>query len=91
MPFTSNEAKELNKSVFEAIYFFALEKSCIIARETGAYRTFNGSPLSEGKFQFDLWNVQPSNNWNWESLRINIKKIRSKEFIINCINAYSKY
>ena len=44
------------------------------AKEKGAYSTFKGSPLSEGKFQFDMWNTNPSEMWDWETLRENIKK-----------------
>merc|ERR1711971_611139 len=56
MPFDSKEAQELNKNIFEAIYFGALTASNEIAKEKGAYKTYKGSPLSEGKIQFDLWN-----------------------------------
>merc|ERR1712190_328938 len=56
MPFDSKEAQELNKNIFEAIYFGALTASNQIAKEKGTYKTYKGSPLSEGKIQFDLWN-----------------------------------
>jgi ribonucleoside-diphosphate reductase alpha subunit len=56
MPFDSKEAQELNKNIFEAIYFGALTASNEIAKEKGPYKTYKGSPLSEGKIQFDLWN-----------------------------------
>jgi oligopeptide/dipeptide ABC transporter ATP-binding protein len=72
MPFTSNEAKQLNKDVFETIYYAALCASKDEAKEAGPYETFKGSPISEGKFQFDLWNVDAgsfSGRWDWESLR----------------------
>ena len=74
LPFTSCEAKKVNRDIFEAIYFFALEMSCIIAKEKGPYETFEGSPLSEGKFQQDLWNIPRTNNWNWEGLEENIRQ-----------------
>ncbi len=60
LPYDSEKAIEINKLIFETIYFGALEASCELAKEKGAYSTFKGSPLSEGKFQFDLWNVKPS-------------------------------
>ena len=70
-PFISPEAKRLNKDIFETMYYAALSASCDLAMECGeAYETFQGSPLSQGKFQFDLWNIQPdSGRWNWNELR----------------------
>ena len=73
-PFESNEAKELNKQIFETLYYGAMIASHQIAKETTPYSTFEGSPISQGKFQFDLWNVTPSNRYNWDELRENIKK-----------------
>lgn len=67
--FDSEEAKILNKNIFETIYFAAVTASKDLAKEQGPYETFKGSPMSEGKFQFDLWNVQPSDRWDWETLR----------------------
>ena len=72
--YESEEAKEINKLIFETIYFGALEASCELAKEKGAYETFKNSPISEGKFQFDLWNVNPSSKWDWETLRARIKE-----------------
>jgi ribonucleoside-diphosphate reductase alpha chain len=57
LPFESEEAKQLNKEIFETIYFAAMTASKDLAIKDGAYETFKGSPLSKGKFQFDLWNV----------------------------------
>ena len=74
IPHDGQEAAEINKLIFETIYFGALEASMEMAKQKGAYSTFEGSPLSKGKFQFDLWNVQPSNMWDWENLREKIKK-----------------
>ncbi|MCL7986637.1 ribonucleoside-diphosphate reductase subunit alpha [Sphingobacterium sp. lm-10] len=74
LPFESEEAKRLNIEIFETIYFAAMEASMELAREQGAYKSFNGSPLSEGKFQFDLWNIEPSQRWNWNALREEVKK-----------------
>ena len=72
--YDSEEAKNINKLIFETIYFGALEASHELAKEKGVYSTFKGSPLSEGKFQFDLWNAKPSDMWDWETLREKIKK-----------------
>ncbi|HMX60554.1 MAG TPA: ribonucleoside-diphosphate reductase subunit alpha [Chitinophagales bacterium] len=68
-PFDSEEARILNKNIFETIYFAALSASKDIAKVDGPYETFKGSPISEGKFQFDLWNVTPTNRWDWDTLR----------------------
>ena len=72
--YDSDEAKNINKLIFETIYFGALEASHELAKEKGAYSTFKGSPLSKGKFQFDMWDTKPSDMWNWETLREKIKK-----------------
>jgi ribonucleotide reductase alpha subunit len=69
MPFDSPEAKQLNKDIFETIYFAAMTESVALAVQHGAYETFQGSPLSKGEFQFDMWGVQPSGRWDWEGLR----------------------
>jgi len=75
MPFESEAAKQLNKDIFETIYFAAMTASKDLAVKEGPYESFKGSPLSQGKFQFDLWNVKPdSGRWDWEGLRKEIKK-----------------
>ncbi|HEX7365575.1 MAG TPA: ribonucleoside-diphosphate reductase subunit alpha [Pelobium sp.] len=75
LPFESAAAKQLNIDIFETLYFAAMQSSADLAIKEGAYETFKGSPLSEGKFQFDLWNVKPtSNRWDWESLRKQVIK-----------------
>ena len=72
--FDSAEAFQLNKDIFESIYYGALMTSYLIALETSQYSCFEGSPLSKGYFQFDLWNVKPSDKYDWETLRKNIMK-----------------
>jgi ribonucleoside-diphosphate reductase alpha chain len=73
LPFESDEAKQLNKDIFETIYFAAMTASKDLAIKEGAYETFKGSPLSKGKFQFDLWDVKPeSGRWDWENLRLDV-------------------
>jgi len=73
LPFESDEAKQLNKEIFETIYFAAMTASKDLAIAEGAYETFKGSPLSKGKFQFDLWGVTPdSGRWDWENLRLDV-------------------
>ena len=74
MPFDSDEARQLNKDIFEAIYFGAVTASMELAQKDGAYETFKGSPASEGRLQFDLWNVEPSDRWDWESLKKDVVK-----------------
>ncbi|WP_442794768.1 ribonucleoside-diphosphate reductase subunit alpha [Pelobium manganitolerans] len=70
MPFESEAAKQLNIDIFETLYFASMQASADLAVKEGAYETFKGSPLSEGKFQFDLWGVKPaSGRWDWEKLR----------------------
>jgi ribonucleoside-diphosphate reductase alpha chain len=70
MPFESAEAQQLNKDIFETIYFAAMEASMELAKVEGPYSTWEGSPISKGIFQFDMWNVTPSSgNWDWEKLR----------------------
>jgi ribonucleoside-diphosphate reductase alpha chain len=74
-PFESPEAKQLNKEIFETIYFAAMEASMEIAKVEGAYETFKGSPTSKGIFQFDMWGVTPdSGRWDWEKLKQEVKK-----------------
>ena len=77
MPFTSPEAKQLNKDIFETIYYAALTASKDLAIQDGPYETYKGSPISEGKFQFNLWGVDESELsglWDWKALRSEIMK-----------------
>lgn len=69
LPFESDMAKMLNKNIFETLYFAAMTASKDLAKKEGAYETFAGSPLSRGQFQFDLWKVQPTDRYDWETLR----------------------
>jgi ribonucleoside-diphosphate reductase alpha chain len=72
IPFTSEEARKVNSEIFETIYFAAMTASKDLAIKQGPYETFKGSPLSEGKFQFNLWNTDDnelSGRWDWASLR----------------------
>lgn len=69
LPFESELAAMLNRNIFETIYFAAMTASKDLAKVQGAYETFAGSPLSEGKFQFDLWNAETSGRHDWDSLR----------------------
>ncbi|KAG1241484.1 hypothetical protein G6F68_016686 [Rhizopus microsporus] len=73
-PFDSPEAAQLNRDIFERIYFAALEASCELAKEHGPYETYPGSPISQGILQHDMWNVKDSDFLDWNTLRSNIKK-----------------
>ena len=72
--FDSKEALELNNQIFETIYYGALKASLELSIQDGPYETFKGSPMSDGKFQFDLWDKQPSNRYDWDQLRKDIIK-----------------
>lgn len=108
-PYESEEAQQLNRDIFETIYYHAVEMSMRIAQKRaeaksqentdydlranefdrlegaypGAYSTFEGSPLSEGRFQFDMWGVTPSDRYDWQGLRTKIKEwgVRNSLFV----------
>lgn len=69
IPFESDKAKQINKDIFEAIYFGACTASCELAKAEGPYETYEGSPASQGILQFDMWNVKPSDRWDWDGLK----------------------
>lgn len=73
-PFDSVEAKVLNREIFETIYYAALTASKDLAKEEGPYETYEGSPMSQGVMQFDMWGVKPSDRWEWDVLREEVKK-----------------
>jgi len=77
IPFTSQEARKINEEIFETIYFASMTASMDLARKHGAYETFEGSPLSGGKFQFNLWGFEDkdlSGRWDWAKLRKEVMK-----------------
>ncbi|HMR91492.1 MAG TPA: ribonucleoside-diphosphate reductase subunit alpha [Chitinophagaceae bacterium] len=74
LPFESDEAKQLNKEIFETIYFAAMTASKDLAKTEGAYETFAGSPVSKGTFQFDMWNTEPTLRWDWYTLKAEVIK-----------------
>ncbi|WP_408096069.1 ribonucleoside-diphosphate reductase subunit alpha [Peredibacter sp. HCB2-198] len=74
MSFDSAAARELNKQIFETIYFAALSASADLAKEHGHYDSYEGSPISKGILQHDMWGVTPSNRWDWTTLRAKIKQ-----------------
>lgn len=75
MPFDSDEAKGLNRDIFETIYFASMTASKDLAVVDGPYETIKGSPVSKGIFQFDMWGVTPdSQRWDWDGLKKEVKK-----------------
>ncbi|KAG8465399.1 hypothetical protein KFE25_002706 [Diacronema lutheri] len=72
LPFDSDAAKQLNREIFETIYFGALSASCDLAKEEGPYETYEGSPVSQGILQFDMWGVTPTDRHDWAGLRAKI-------------------
>jgi ribonucleoside-diphosphate reductase alpha subunit len=72
-PFDSPEARQLNKDIFESVYFASLEASNELAKVAGPYPSYEGSPISQGILQHDMWNVQGSARLDWDGLRANIK------------------
>ena len=82
MPFDGHEAKQLNKDIFETIYFAAMTESVALAEKLGHYESFPGSPLSKGEFQFDMWGVKPSKRWDWESLREKVQKVGARNSLL---------
>ena len=72
--FDSDEARKLNKEVFETLYYASCTASKDLAKVDGAYETFEGSPASKGILQYDMWDVTPSKRWEWDVLKEEIKK-----------------
>ena len=77
LPFTSEEAKKLNQDIFETLYFAAVTASMEEAQADGPYQTYEGSPISKGQFQHNLWNINDeelSGRWDWDKLRKKVLK-----------------
>jgi len=77
LPFTSEQAKQLNQEIFETIYFAAVSASVEEAKADGPYETYKGSPISQGEFQHNLWGIKDeelSGRWDWGALRKKVKK-----------------
>lgn len=73
-PFDSPEAVQLNKEIHETIYYASMTASKDLAKVDGAYETYEGSPVSKGVFQYDMWNVTPSPRWEWDVLKEEVKQ-----------------
>ncbi len=77
LPFTSDEAKQLNQEIFETLYYAAVTASMEEAEKDGVYKSYKGSPISKGQFQHNLWGLKDeelSGRWDWEKLRKDVKK-----------------
>lgn len=73
LPYESLEAQQLNRDIFETIYFAAMTASNELATEHKAtYQSYAGSPVSKGVFQFDMWGVKPSTRWDWAALKARV-------------------
>ena len=73
-PFDSEPARQLNKDIHETIYYASMTASKDLAKEHGAYETYEGSPVSKGIFQFDMWDVKPTDRWEWDVLKEEVKE-----------------
>ena len=74
LPFESEEARALNREIFETIYYASMTASKDLAKVEGPYETFAGSPTSKGIFQFDMWGVTPTSRWEWDVLKEEVKE-----------------
>jgi len=74
LPFECDEARALNREIFETIYYAAMTASKDLAKIDGSYETYEGSPVSKGEFQFDLWGVAPTERWEWDVLKAEVKE-----------------
>ena len=73
-PFESEEARQLNADIFETIYYASMTASKDLAKVHGPYASYQGSPVSKGIFQFDMWGVTPGNRWEWDVLKEEVAK-----------------
>ena len=74
MPFESEEAKALNREIFETMYYASMTASKDLAKVEGPYESIKGSPISKGVFQFDMWGVTPTSRWEWDVLKEEVIK-----------------
>ena len=80
--FDSEEAAQLNREIFETMYFAALSASADLAERDGAYESFPGSPASQGILQYDMWGVTPTDRWDWEGLKARIQKTGTRNSLL---------
>ncbi|NDG84662.1 MAG: ribonucleoside-diphosphate reductase subunit alpha [Proteobacteria bacterium] len=82
LAFESDEANLLNQQIFETIYHASMASSCDLAKKDGAYESYEGSPLSKGLMQFDLWNVTPTSLWDWKALKEKVAKYGARNSLL---------
>lgn len=85
LPFESEEALQLNKEIFETIYFGAMTASKDLAKEQGPYESYQGSPLSKGVFQYDMWGIEPSPRWNWQALKEEVARYGARNSLLTAL------
>ena len=86
LPFDSPGARQLNKDIFECIYYHALDESCRLAQLHGHYSSFPGSEFSKGNFQFDLTdNPNTSSRWDWTGLRKRVMEFGTRNCQLTAI------
>jgi ribonucleoside-diphosphate reductase alpha chain len=85
LTFASEKSSEINVRIFETIYHAALEQSYELAKMDGSYSTFEGSPASKGQLQFDLWKVTPSDRYDWNAMKANIKEFGLRNSLLTAI------
>ncbi len=83
IPYESKEAVELNSKIMETIYHGAIESSIELAEKDGPYKNFNGSPMSKGIFQFDMWNIKPS--MDWDILKEKVQKVGIRNSLLTAL------
>lgn len=91
IPYDSEDALALNTEIFKCIYYHAMDESAEIAKEFGtSYETYDGSPLSNGVFQFDMWGVAPgetptNQSWDWEKLKEKVRMYGARNSLLTCV------
>ena len=88
MPFDSDEARDLNKRIFESIYFAAIDESKELAKKFGPYSTFKGSPFSKGQLQYHLWGLTENDllmGYDWKKLIDEVKKYGTRNSLLTAL------
>ena len=85
LPFDSPEAAEVSRRIQEEIYYAAMSTSCELAKESGPHEAFRDTHAAAGKFQFDLWNVEPSQKQRWDALREKVARYGLRNSLVIAI------
>lgn len=88
IPYDSEQARDLNKQIFETIYYGCLQASVELAKKYGPYETFNGSPFSKGELQFHMWGLDQNDllmNWDWNTLINDIKQYGTRNSLLTTV------